>query len=108
MTPNQAARLVVVARQAGLCIARIVQPSADACRTEWGEPWKPGDYLEMDRVRDEGTMGKAPSHADPSRMVATCSWHHRGSKAGRIWATSKEARALVRAYLALVNEGRAA
>jgi hypothetical protein len=52
--------------------------------------------LELDHVHDEPTAARrAPS--DPAHLVVLCAWHHRGSKAGHVWATAN--RPLLRAYL---------
>jgi len=62
--------------------------------------------LEIDHVKSQLRIGKrAPSH--PENLVTLCSWHHRGMKAGSIWATTKEHREWLRMYLEWANEIRA-
>lgn len=100
------ARLQVIARDGG-CIAQILDPvGAGPCYDKWGLPlgkYPPMTSLEVDRIRDEPSMGKAPSHTDPSRMVSVCPGHHRGTgpQGGRQWATSH--REEIRAYLEKVR-----
>ena len=97
------ARMVVLLRE-GTCIRRILEDPSAPCRDRGGMPitrYSGPMVLEIDRIRDAPTAGKAPGHDDPFRMVAVCSGDHRGvgGKGGEIWATKKEVRSRIREYL---------
>lgn len=106
MTVIGHARAKVLHRDGG-CVAPRLDRDAGECGDQWGRPLVPGSDagLEVDRIRDHPTMGKAPGHDDPSRMVTLCARHHRGMgrTGGRLWATANRDR--LRAYLAEVNGG---
>ena len=73
------------------CVAPRLDPDAGPCSGMGGSL-----MLELDHVHDEPTAGRrAPS--DPAHLVVLCAFHHRGSKAGHVWATAN--RPLLRAYL---------
>ena len=86
------------------CVAPRLDPAAGPCYNKWGETFSgtdlTGGHLEADRIRDDASMGAAPSHQDPTRMVCLCPGHHRGvgPQGGRQWATAH--RDLLRDYLA--------
>ncbi len=97
------ARAIVLERQGGRCLARLLEADT-LCRDQWGHAWwtgaagAPAYTLELDRVREAASIGKAPSHADPTKCVLLCPGHHRGTgPAGTVWATSH--RPELRAYL---------
>lgn len=108
MSETEVARATVISRDGG-CIAPLIDPQGSGrCYDRWGMEMPRRSRqsaldLEVDRIRDEGMMGKAPTHLDTTRMVAVCPGHHRGAgpNAGRQWATSH--REEIRAYLARVN-----
>lgn len=85
-------REAVIQRDQG-CLAPRLDPAAGECRDKWGT-LVTGTLrgMEVDRIREHPTMGKAPSHLDATHMVAVCSFHHQGG-----WATSH--RPELRAYL---------
>jgi len=59
--------------------------------------------LELDHVKSQLRIGKrAPS--DRYHLVTLCDFHHRGMKAGSVWATSKVNREKLRMYLEWINE----
>ena len=61
--------------------------------------------LEIDHVKSQLRIGKrAPSRLE--NLVTLCSFHHRESRAGHIWATTKEHREWLRMYLEWVTEWR--
>lgn len=101
------ARDAVIARDRR-CMAGPLDPRSGLCYDKWGRevfPWATMfNGLEVDRVRDRPTMGKAPEHGDPDHMVALCPGHHRGTgpQNGYIWATAN--RPLLRAYLERVTK----
>jgi len=79
-----------VLKRDGGCMAPRLDPSqSGAC---WGR-------LTLEHVKEHGRMSKrAPS--DLGHLVALCQGHTEdGRKAGYQWNTTKESRALVRAYL---------
>jgi len=100
------ARAAVIARDGG-CVAPVLDPDAGHCGDRWGQYQGPlaGEQLEVDRIRPAATMGKAPSHEDPTHMVAVCPRHHRGmgDTGGKVWATSH--RDLIRDYLRRLHPG---
>lgn len=106
MTPTQQARADVLAADGG-CVATVVDRRAGACRDYQGDlvlgRMVDVRTLEVDRVRDDPTMGKAPSHTDRARMVSLCPGHHRGvgAQAGYVWATAH--RPDLRVYMAARN-----
>lgn len=112
MTPTQQARADVLAADGG-CVAPVVDgDGCGPCRDHNGVVRRPSYSgsdmvayvgLEVDRVRDAPTMGKAPGHDDRTRMVALCPGHHRGvgAQAGYVWATAH--RPDLRDYLARRN-----
>lgn len=108
MTPTAQARIDVIAADGG-CVALAVDRQCGPCHDRSGAVWpwpvlQDHDQLEVDRIRDAATMGKAPSHTDRTRMVALCPGHHRGvgEQGGYVWATAH--RAELRAYLSERNK----
>lgn len=57
--------------------------------------------IEIDHVQETNGIGKRRAPSDLAHLVALCRFHHRGSKAGSIWANSH--RPELRAYLEEVN-----
>ena len=83
VTPDVA---LAVYQRDGVCVAPLLDRDAGPCSST----------IELAHVHDEPTAARrAPS--DPAHLVTLCAWHHRGSKAGHVWATAN--RPLLRAYL---------
>jgi hypothetical protein len=83
--------MIAFARDGFQCMAPLLDAQAGPCYDgagRWFSGYDPTGYrLEADRVRDEATAGKAPSHEDPTRLVTLCAGHHRGTgpNGGRQW-----------------------
>lgn len=72
----------VYEREGGICLARKVDPNADACRGQWGDPvrWRNGRMHRADvtyaHVKSHARMGKR-AEPDARHGVLEC-WHHNG------------------------------
>ena len=104
-------RAQVLLRDGYRCVAPELDREAGWCRDAWGNlitRWSgrdPGpEKLTLHHVKDadKQMMGKkAPTN--PAHLTAICPGHHTATDAGACWATSRENRARIRAYLELVR-----